>query len=325
MKFKLISIIGVFISVCSPPHVFAYGKVDSNPQQQNIDVCTNNPQAQVTPSHTNIQDSKTCETPILSPAITSPLYGDLTLKFMNQYITRGITVQSEGVTVQPILKANVHLYDSDGFINDLSLLSEFWNDISSNTKVSGPPTSAPYWTETYLRAGLSLGFAKYLTFSTVFTQFLTPSDGYREGRYINNVISFNDVGLFSRNFSLKPQFAFLYELPDSGQAGLQPHAWYFEPCLTPNYNLPSASGHPINLAVPIKLGLGKQFYNGTPYGFLAFGPQITVPLSAVPTSYGKWNLIAAYTYYNLGSTTASIADGKRNNQNLFTGAISITF
>ena len=190
-SYKIISVITAFISVYTMSQLCADEISDGIPQQQSQGSSKNTPQT--TPLGANDQYSKTCVTSLTSQATTSPLYGDFTLKFMNQYITRGITVQSEGVTVQPVLKANVHLYNFDGFFNDLSLLTEFWNDISSNTKVSGPPTSAPYWTETYLRAGLSLGFAKYLTFSTVFTQFLTPSDGYREGRYINNVVSFKEA------------------------------------------------------------------------------------------------------------------------------------
>ncbi len=273
----------------------------------------------------NSADAKTFDRPLIDLAATSPLYGSFTLKVMNEYITRGIIVQSEGVTMQPILNVNYHLFNFGGFFNDLSLITEFWNDVSSNTKVSAPPTSAPYWTETALRAGLSLGFAKYFTLSSDFTQFLTPANGYMEGRYIKTIISCNDTGVIIPNFSFKPQFTFLYELPDSGQAGLAPHAWWFEPGITPNYNIFAASWYPLNLAIPFRIGLGEQFYAGTAYGFFSCGPQITMPLAFISSAYGKWNLTAGYTYYNLGSTTAAIAPDRRHNQNLFNAAISVAF
>jgi hypothetical protein len=244
---------------------------------------------------------------------------------MNEYITRGIIVQSEGVTMQPILDINYHLFNFRGFFNDLSLTTEFWNDVSSNTKVSAPPTSAPYWTETVIRAGFSLGFAKYFTLSSDFTQFLTPANGYMEGRYIKTMIFCNDTDFILHNFSFKPQCTFLYELPDSGQAGLAPHAWWFEPGITPNYNLFATSKHSVNLAIPFRIGLGEQFYAGTAYGFFSCGPQITLPLAFLSPSYRKWSLTAGYTYYNLGSTTAAIAPDRRHNQNLFNAAVSVAF
>lgn len=262
---------------------------------------------------------------MLEATTASPFYGSFTVKVMNQYITRGIVVQADGVTIQPILDLNYHLYNFGGFFNDLSLITEFWNDISSNTKISAPPTSAPYWTETFLRAGFSLGFAKYFNLSSDFTQFLTPSDGYREGRYWKTILTCNDEGLLLPNFSLKPQCTMLYELPDSGQAGLRPNAWWFEPGVTPSYEFFSASQHPITLAFPFRIGLGNQFYAGTTYGYCSFGPEVTVPLTFISPTFGKWSLTTSYTYYNLGTTTAAIAPYGQHNQNLYTMAIRVAF
>jgi hypothetical protein len=273
----------------------------------------------------NAANVKNVAQPILATALSSPLSGSFTIKVMNEYITRGIVAQGEGVTLQPILDLNYRLYHFTGFFNDLLLTTEFWNDISSNTKVSAAPTSTPYWTETLIRGGLSLGFAKYFLASTDFTQFLTPSNGYHEGRYIKTILSCNDTGLIFPNFSFRPQFTFLYELPDLGQPGLQPHAWWFEPGLTPNYNLFATSRYPVNFAIPFRIGLGRQFYNGTPYGFFSFGPQLSFPLAFISPSFGKWNLLASYTYYNLGTTTAAIAPEGNHNQNLFTAALGLVF
>ncbi len=270
-------------------------------------------------------DSKTFDKPLIESVATSPLYGLFTIKVMNEYITRGIVVQSKGVTTQPVLDLNYHLYNFHGFFNDLTLTTEFWNDVSSNMRVSAAPTSAPYWTETFIRAGLSLGFAKYFTLASDFTQFLTPANGYPEGRYIKSIISCNDSGLLFPNFSFKPQFTFLYELPDCGQAGLAAHAWWFEPGLTPNYNFFATSKYPVNLAVPFRIGLGEQFYNGTPYGFFSFGPQLSMPLAFLSPLCGKWNFTTGYSYYNLGTTTAATAPGGHHNQNLFNAAISLAF
>jgi hypothetical protein len=292
---------------------------------ESVSTPTNQPELGQTSLAMSGDEGKTSTNTVSVTPPISPLYGSFTTKVYNMYITRGIVVQGEGASIQPVLDLNYHLHNFGGFFNDLSLTTEFWNDISSNQKVSAPPTSAPYWTETFLRAGFSLGFARYFTLASDFTQFLTPANGYPEGRYLKNILSMNDTGLLLPDFSLKPQLTVLYELPDIGQPGLAPHAWWFEPGVTPNYTFFSARSYPVNLGLPIRIGLGREFYAGTAYGFCSVGPQLTVPLTALSTAWGKWSITAGYTYYNLGTTTAAIAPEHHHSQNQFNAALSLVF
>ncbi len=256
---------------------------------------------------------------------TDRFSGNAGVDFRSQYNARGIVVQDQDVTIQPYLNLNYLLYQGKGFVQSVSATLGWWADFSTNTNVSNPSYTARNWTENDVNAGISIQFANRFSFSSTFTNFTSPAGGYREGRFINNVLAYNDSGLISPTFSLKPQFTFLYELPAGGQAGLQPNAWYFEPGLTPNITINPNSGYPINLAFPLRVGLGNQFYNGTTYGFFSVGPQITVPLAFLSSSEAKWNLNVGYLYYNLGDTTYAIAPNGSRNQNVFNLGISVNF
>ncbi len=251
--------------------------------------------------------------------------GNAGVDFRSQYNARGIVVQDEGLSIQPYVNLSYQLYEGKGFINSVVATIGWWNDFSTNVDLSKPSYSSKNWTETDYNAGFSIRFADRFSFSSTFTDFTSPAGGYREGRFINTVLSYNDAGLISPVFSLKPQLTVLYELPAGGQAGLQPNAWYFEPGLTPNITLNTKSDYPINLALPMRVGLGNQFYDGTTYGFFSVGPQITIPLAFLSSPGSQWNLNVGYLYYNLGTSTTAVAPNGNKNQNVFNLGISINF
>ena len=266
-------------------------------------------------------------TPPVTPALTpTALSGDLGVTVLNNYNTRGIIVESKGGVFQPYADLYLNLYkSSDGFINSFSLQTGIWNDVNTVGPLAKSGSDLKHWTEFDWDAGFILKFDKRFSLSTVYLQYVSPSDAYRLGRFINNVFSFDDSGLLDKNFSIQPHVTVLYELPGPGYAGLKPHSWYFEPGISPNYTFFKDSKTPLNLSLPIYSGLGSSFYAGHTYGYFAFGPQIGVPLGFIPAQYGKWNFGAGYRYYNLGSTTAAIAPGHAASQNLFNVSLGLTF
>lgn len=251
--------------------------------------------------------------------------GNAGVDFRSQYNARGIVVQHKGVTIQPYINLSYQFYEGKGFINSVSTTLGWWNDFSTNIDLSNSANANKSWTETDFNAGITITFADRFSFSSTFTDFTSPAGGYREGRFINNVLAYNDAGLISPDFSIKPQLTVLYELPAGGQAGLQPNSWYFEPGITPNFTFNTKSKYPINLALPLRVGLGNQFYDGTTYGFFSVGPQVTVPLAFLASPGAQWNLSFGYLYYNLGTTTAAIAPNGDKNQNVFNLGLSVNF
>lgn len=262
------------------------------------------------------QASKEIAPPVNEPAPASRFSGDLGVTFANQYNTRGIIVQDQGLTIQPYGDIYLTLYEGDGFINKVQFTAGFWGDFSTEDNVKGPDSDWDNFTEFDVDAGFIVNFAKRFTLSSVWNGWTSPSDAYGDGHFINSKLSFDDSGLITKNFAIAPYFVFLYELPAEGQAGLAPEAWYFEPGITPSYTFAKDSKHPVNVGVNAKFGLGDKFYAGETYGYFAVGPQVTVPLGPVTASAG-------YRYYNLGDTLKPI-QGSRD-EHLFTFSLTANF
>jgi len=263
--------------------------------------------------------------PIVEPLKESAITGDLGLTVLNSYNTRGIIVEDTGVVFEPYTDLYFQLYKGDGFINSFSLQAGLWSDLSSSSPLAKPGSTTPHWTEQDWDAGFLVNFAKRFTLSSVFLEYVSPSDAYATGRFINSTLSYDDSEIFSKNFSFKPHLTFLYELPADGHAGLRGHSWYFEPGVTPNYTFFAGSKLPVNFAIDVKAGLGSAFYAGKTVGYIAVGPVITVPLKFIPEAYGSWNASAAYHYYHLGKTTQDVAPGERADQQLFQFSLALNF
>ncbi|MGC3989057.1 MAG: hypothetical protein QM796_05110 [Chthoniobacteraceae bacterium] len=269
-------------------------------------------------------DSKSvpAPTPALQPSAIS---GDIGVTVLNNYNTRGIIVESRGVITQPYADLYLKLYNGDGFINSFSLQGGIWNDFSSTGQVAKEGHELQSWTEFDWDAGFIVKFAKRFTLSSVYLQYVSPSDAYRLGRFINSTLSFDDSGILDKNFSIQPSLTFLYELPGPGHAGLRGHSWYFSPGITPNYTFFKESSTPVNVGLPIYAGLGSSFYAGRTFGYFAFGPQVNVKLGFIPQQFGTWNFGVGYRFYTLGSTTQAIAPGQRSTQHLFQASLGLVF
>lgn len=269
------------------------------------------------------KSAKSVVPPVEPAAKPSIFSGDLGLTIANQYNTRGIIVQDDGVSFQPYLNLYAQFYEGEGFINSASVFIGLWADVSTNGDVSGPGNSGNKFTEFDYGVGLTFGIAKNWSFTTFWNNWTSPADGYGDGGFINNVIAYNDSHLWGGNFSFSPQFTFLYDLGGDAATGLVKETWYFEPSIRPNYTFAADSSLPVNVALLAKAGLGSDFYAGESYGYLAVGPQITLSLKGIPEHAGKWALTFGYLYYNLGDTLAPITGN--SDEHLFTFNIGVSF
>ena len=267
----------------------------------------------------NIDESKSLA-PTPKP---SALSGDMGISALNIYNSRGIIVENKGCVLQPYGDLFYNICKSDSFA--FSLQAGIWNDINTAGPLARPGSGVKPWTEFDWDTGFILKFNQRFSLSTVYLQYFSPSDAYKLGRFINNTLTFDDAGLLDKNFSIQPHLTVLYELPAPGQAGLRPHSWYFEPGISPNYTFLKQSKTPVNLGLPLYSGLGSGFYAGTTYGYFAVGPQVTVTLGCIPPQYGAWNFSAGYRYYNLGTTTTSVAPAHNSNQNIFNASVGLSF
>jgi hypothetical protein len=270
-----------------------------------------------------VADSKETVTP--SSTTGSILSGDLGVSAMNQFNSRGLVLENKGVVWQPYADLFVKLAEPKEFVDRVSLQLGIWNDINPAGPIAAPTARDKAWTEFYWQAGFLVKFAGRFSLSSVWRQFSTPSDAYKWGRSLINVLSYDDSGLLAPNFSFNPQVTVLYELPAPGHHGLRGHSWYFAPGISPTYKFTKDGRCLFALSLPMLTGLGSGFYAGDTFGYFSVGPQLSVPLGFLPEKLGKWDYTAGYKYYRLGATTEAFAADHRFSQNLFYTSLELKF
>ena len=263
-------------------------------------------------------------------AAPSALTGDAGVSMMNLYMAHGISVETKGVVIQPYADLFLKIYRApdNAFINSVSLQAGIWADGDSDAPLARGATTFKYLTEIDESAGVSVQFAKRYTLTALFNRWDSPIDAYKGGQWMKDILAYDDTGLTCKNFSIQPRVTALYELPGGGPTGFQPHSWYVEPAINPNYTFAADSRYPVNLAVPLIVCLGTGdhgFYNDDIFGFLSVGPTVSVPLSFIPKDYGAWNSSLGYKYYDLGTSCANVAPHGDSSQHYVNFTIWTTF
>jgi hypothetical protein len=235
--------------------------------------------------------------------------GAFKLDFKSQYISFGVVLQDEGLTIQPMLALRYTFYDDKidsnklSYFNNITGFISSWNDFSTNEDLSSSTYPYRNFTEADLVAGISLTFEDRFNLTTSFTALESPAGAFAPGAFVKAVLSMDDTGMMAENFAIKPRLLLIYEIPWEAQIGLQPEAFLFEPGVTPTYTFGADSDLPISLSLPMRAGLGNKFYDGKTYGFFSVGPQFTAPLMSLSSNTIKTYVDFGYTYTNLGKTT----------------------
>jgi hypothetical protein len=257
-------------------------------------------------------------TPVAAPpASPSPFSADAGVAVTNTYVERGVFIANQGAVFEPYGDIYYNAYSGKGFINSVTFGAGYWAVLNTAGTPAADNVSGflRYFTEFDVIPSLTIQFADRFSLTAKYNHWFSPSGAYGPGNWINATLAYNDAGLTAPNFSIKPYLNVLYELPGSSNPGLSPHGWYFEPGISPNYTFNASSKTPINFAVPIAVGLGEGFYAGATYGYFNVGPQISAPIAALPSKYGKLTATLGYKYWNLGTTTAAAAPYHRNTRN----------
>ena len=262
------------------------------------------------------------------PEPRSPVSGTFGFDLRNQYAVYGLVIQGQGLTTQPYLNLRytaVQNADPKQSLNNLTLFLTTWSDFSSNTKLSSPSSPFRLYTESDLILGLSATLAQRFNANLTLTSFLSPAGAYGFGSFARGIFLYDDTNQLARHFALKPQFTLIYSIPSAANIGLAPGSFLFEPGLTPNITLNTQSRSPLNVALPLRLGLGNQFFAGSTYGYFSLGPQFSLRLPGLSSKTVNTNLNFGYTYTNLGPTTANFAANKSPSQHAFNLGITVNF
>ncbi len=277
--------------------------------------------------------------------VQSWITGDIGDTVTNEYISRGIVLENQGVINQPYLDLFFKVYEGKGFINSVSVQLSFWSSIHTKSRFAAPGSTTRNWYEFDWDPGITMTFLKNWTYTVQYFEFDSPSDSFQPARSINQTLALNDsdmMGAYSA-FALHPHVTVLAEIPGDGRAGTGNHeGWYLEQGIAPSYTLMPKSDYPLTLTLPITGGEGtKEFYSlqapapkaaqrGTNFGFVSAGVTLSVPLAFVPKQIGSWTASAGYTFYYIGQTVAelspvSVKGPTDEAQHVFQATLGVTF
>lgn len=253
-----------------------------------------------------------------------PNPGALTLTgsidFLNQYMFRGIRQNSSGIATWPAVDLGISAYSGDGGLKSVGINLGTWNslhtgDTGADSDESGLGCACgKLWYESDFYASLGFGFGGGVAFTTTYTAYTSPNNGFSTVKEIMFKLAVDDSGRLGRA-AVKPYIAIAQEFdtaPGVGQAdGGDNAGTYLEIGFAPGYSASKAS-----IAFPIKIGLSAGDYyelagQDNKFGYFSIAGIVTVPLGGT-TSFGAWNIHGGVEYQKLGTTTEFYNGGEGN-------------
>jgi hypothetical protein len=230
---------------------------------------------------------------------------------------RGFRQNSSGIAIWPAMDLGISAYSGEGGLKSASINFGTWNSLhTGDTGQDGP--SGKLWYESDFYATLGLGFGGGTSFSTTYTAYTSPNNGFTTVKEIMFKFAVDDSGKLGKA-AVKPYIAVAREFdaePGRGQAdGGENAGTYVEIGFAPGYSASKAS-----IAFPIKVGLsGSNYYElATPtgfednkFGYFSIAGIVTVPLGGT-SSFGAWNIHGGVEYQKLGTTTEFFNGGESN-------------
>jgi hypothetical protein len=255
--------------------------------------------------------------PAFAQETKDPNPGALTLTgsvdFLNQYMFRGIRQNSTGIATWPAMDLGISAYSGDGGLKSVGINFGTWNSLhTGDTGQEGP--SGKLWYESDFYAAMGFGFGGGTSFTTTYTAYTSPNNGFTTVKEIMFKLAVDDSGKLGKA-AVKPYIAIAREFDTDiaqGQAdGGDNAGTYVEIGFAPGYSVPKAS-----IAFPIKIGLSASDYYelagvDNKFGFFSIGGLVTVPLGGT-SSFGAWNIHGGVEYQKLGTTTEALNGGEGN-------------
>ena len=250
------------------------------------------------------------------------------LDFLNQYMFRGIRQNSTGIAIWPAIDLGLAAFSGEGGLKSVGINFGTWNSLhTGDTGQDGP--SGKLWYESDFYAALGFGFGGGTSFTTTYTAYTSPNNGFTTVKEIMFKLAVDDSSKLGKG-AVKPYIAIAQEFDTDigrGQADAGENAGtYLELGIAPGYAAPKAG-----IAFPIKVGMSLSDYyelagEDNKFGFFSIAGIATIPLGGT-TNFGSWNIHGGVEYQRLGDTTAAfnLDDDGLPKKNQVIGSIGFGF
>lgn len=225
------------------------------------------------------------------------------LEVSDKYLTpRGMIVQNEGVTIQPLVLGFMDVYDGqpDAFLSDITIVGGVWCDYATEGVPDGlgPDASDTNFIEIDPIFGLSLGLGKNFKLDVTYTAFAMQILDIGTSHHLETKLSYNDTDLLGA-FALHPYLLFWKELDGKATAAANfgvDESYYFELGISPGTKFGSVKLEaPIRVVLPASDFYGETFGSSSTVGLYEVGLKATIPIS-MPAGYGFWNAYVGVRY-----------------------------
>lgn len=235
------------------------------------------------------------------------------LDWTNEYWFRGIAQEDQGIILQPGLDVGIALWSNDDFSVDAYVGT--WNSLHFNnpTGTGNNNAGTDAWFEADWYGGFAIGLPMNLWADVSYIVLYGPDTGGIFAEEIDLAVGLDDSEMWGDTgipgwTGLQPYVLVAFETDgasDYGAAGTgqQEEGIYLELGIAPGFTLVESEDYPIDLTIPMTLGLSIDDYyqyvdvsSGTvesdTFGFFDIGVVASMPLSFVPADYGSWSVSA---------------------------------
>lgn len=260
--------------------------------------------------------------PASPPADKGPNTGRISLNagvdWASAYFFRGIRQEDSGFIFQPYGELGLKLIESAGPMSNLTLSVGTWNSFHTGG-TTGPGCDAcvdpKMWYEADFIAKLTGTFFEDLTTTLFYTAYMSPNDLFATVQELGLYLSYNDSKLLGP-FALNPSLLVAGEVKGQADAGAR-RGVYVQLGIAPSYTFFDGASYPLSVSLPVTLGLsGGNYYefggrDNPTFGYVQWGPVMSVPLAFVPPAFGKWQVRGSVFLLHLGKTLERVNGGDR--------------
>jgi hypothetical protein len=222
------------------------------------------------------------------------------------YIFRGIVQEAKPeLTMWPAGDIGISLYSGDKALKSASFNFGIWNSLHTGSSGLDNSTTKKQHYEEDFYAALGLGFSK-AAFTTTYTAYTSPNGMFGTV----HEIAFKTAVVHK----ISPYVLLAQELGAVGADGGANKGTYVELGIGPSWPL---AGGKATIAIPVKVGLSAHNYYeldgvDNKFGFFDIGALVAVPLTAIPSNFGAWNVHVGGDGFLFGETTKAINAGKKS-------------
>lgn len=236
----------------------------------------------------------------------SRLHALFNLEVSDKYLTpRGMIVQDEGVTIQPLFLGFLDAYDGkpDAFLSDITLIAGFWSDYATDSipEGLGAGSSETNFIEIDPILGVSFGLGKNFKLDVTYTAFCMQILDIGTSEHLEVKLGYNDTDLLGA-FALHPYVSFWKELDNKATAAANfgvDSSYYFEVGVTPGVQLGKVKLEaPLRALLPDDEFYGETFGDSSTVALWEVGLKATVPMDFMPKGYGSWSAHLGVRYMN---------------------------